>query len=193
MSVLSARPATALANTFPGRWALVPLGLLDRDDDGYRNTAVTDLYLDPAKPTYMGGACHFFLAVLCSPRARLYHRMRGPLTGTRQIVTVACASHGCAEQKGSRTQTAVMPVTNVVFTRRIQGLLLPQVQRAPLLRAKWWQCSRRSLRALSAAASSPIQAINREQLEPGRLKRECMRPRRGMLQFPATPNGLHPR
>ena len=36
--------------------ALVALGFLERNDDGiYRNTAETDLFLDRAKPTYIGG------------------------------------------------------------------------------------------------------------------------------------------
>jgi hypothetical protein len=35
--------------------ALVTLGMLRRDDDRYRNTPVTDHYLDRAKPTYIGG------------------------------------------------------------------------------------------------------------------------------------------
>jgi hypothetical protein len=35
--------------------ALVALGMLDRADSRYSNTAETDLFLDPAKPTYMGG------------------------------------------------------------------------------------------------------------------------------------------
>jgi hypothetical protein len=35
--------------------ALVALGMLDRDEDGYRNTAEADLFLDPAKPSYVGG------------------------------------------------------------------------------------------------------------------------------------------
>jgi hypothetical protein len=35
--------------------ALVSLGMLDRDGDLYANTAATDLYLDRAKPTYVGG------------------------------------------------------------------------------------------------------------------------------------------
>jgi hypothetical protein len=36
--------------------ALVALGMLERDDHGrYSNTAATELYLDPAKPSYMGG------------------------------------------------------------------------------------------------------------------------------------------
>ena len=35
--------------------ALVALGMLSRDADGYRNTPETDLFLDPAKPSYVGG------------------------------------------------------------------------------------------------------------------------------------------
>ncbi|WP_445168236.1 methyltransferase [Mycolicibacterium sp. Dal123E01] len=35
--------------------ALVALRMLNRNDGRYRNTAETDLFLDPAKPTYMGG------------------------------------------------------------------------------------------------------------------------------------------
>lgn len=35
--------------------ALVALGMLDRQNGVYRNTAETDLYLDRAKPTYMAG------------------------------------------------------------------------------------------------------------------------------------------
>lgn len=35
--------------------ALVALGMLGRDDAGYRNTPETDLFLDPAKPSYVGG------------------------------------------------------------------------------------------------------------------------------------------
>jgi hypothetical protein len=35
--------------------ALVALGMLDRTDGRYSNTAETDLFLDPAKPTYIGG------------------------------------------------------------------------------------------------------------------------------------------
>ena len=35
--------------------ALVALGLLEREDGHYRNTAETDLYLDRAKPSYVGG------------------------------------------------------------------------------------------------------------------------------------------
>jgi hypothetical protein len=35
--------------------ALVALGMLDRADGRYSNTPETDLFLDPAKPTYMGG------------------------------------------------------------------------------------------------------------------------------------------
>jgi O-methyltransferase domain/Dimerisation domain len=35
--------------------ALVSLGMLERDGDRYANTAATALYLDEAKPTYVGG------------------------------------------------------------------------------------------------------------------------------------------
>ncbi|WP_319435874.1 methyltransferase [Mycobacterium sp. RTGN5] len=35
--------------------ALVALRMLNRDDGRYSNTAETDLFLDPAKPTYVGG------------------------------------------------------------------------------------------------------------------------------------------
>ena len=35
--------------------ALVALGMLARDDRRYSNTAATELFLDPAKPTYIGG------------------------------------------------------------------------------------------------------------------------------------------
>ncbi|MEO3759222.1 methyltransferase [Mycobacterium sp. B14F4] len=45
--------------------ALVALGMLHRDDGRYSNTAETDLFLDPAKPTYMGGTLE-----MCN--ARLY-------------------------------------------------------------------------------------------------------------------------
>lgn len=53
--------------------ALVALGMLERDDDGrYSNTPATDLFLDPAKPSYIGG-------VLEMTNARLY-RFWGSLT-----------------------------------------------------------------------------------------------------------------
>jgi O-methyltransferase domain/Dimerisation domain len=45
--------------------ALVALGMLDRTDGRYSNTPETDFFLDPAKPTYMGG-------VLEMANARLY-------------------------------------------------------------------------------------------------------------------------
>lgn len=35
--------------------ALVALGMLERDAAGYRNTPATGLFLDPAKPAYVGG------------------------------------------------------------------------------------------------------------------------------------------
>jgi SAM-dependent methyltransferase len=46
--------------------ALVALGMLERDDDGrYSNTPATDLFLDQAKPSYVGG-------MLEMANARLY-------------------------------------------------------------------------------------------------------------------------
>lgn len=45
--------------------ALVALGMLARTDGRYSNTADTELFLDPAKPTYMGG-------ILEMANARLY-------------------------------------------------------------------------------------------------------------------------
>ncbi len=44
--------------------ALVALGMLDRDDGRYSNTPETDLFLDPAKPTYVGGLLEMFNARL---------------------------------------------------------------------------------------------------------------------------------
>ena len=35
--------------------ALVALGMLERSEGAYSNTPSTELFLDPAKPTYMGG------------------------------------------------------------------------------------------------------------------------------------------
>ena len=52
--------------------ALVALNVLEREDGIYRNTAVTDLYLDRSKPTYIGG-------ILEMANARLY-RFWGSLT-----------------------------------------------------------------------------------------------------------------
>jgi hypothetical protein len=45
--------------------ALVALGMLDRDLDEYRNTPATDMFLDRAKPSYIGG-------LLEMANARLY-------------------------------------------------------------------------------------------------------------------------
>lgn len=45
--------------------ALVALGMLERDGDQYANTAETDLFLDRAKPSYIGG-------ILEMANARLY-------------------------------------------------------------------------------------------------------------------------
>ena len=45
--------------------ALVALRMLERDDGGrYSNTPATDLFLDPAKPSYMGGLLEMFNARL---------------------------------------------------------------------------------------------------------------------------------
>lgn len=38
--------------------ALVSLGMLEREGEEYRNTAATDLFLDRAKPSYVGGPRH---------------------------------------------------------------------------------------------------------------------------------------
>ena len=61
---------------------LVALGLLDRDDDGYRNAAETDMYLDPGKPSYLGGLLEFHNAVMYSPWASLTEALR---TGKDQL------------------------------------------------------------------------------------------------------------
>jgi Dimerisation domain len=53
--------------------ALVALGMLDRDVDEYRNTPATDLFLDRAKPSYVGG-------LLEMANARLYPFLWGPNT-----------------------------------------------------------------------------------------------------------------
>src|SRR5215218_3561884 len=45
--------------------ALVALGMLERNAGRYSNTPATELFLDPAKPTYMGG-------LLEMANARLY-------------------------------------------------------------------------------------------------------------------------
>src|SRR6478672_4552628 len=45
--------------------ALVALGMLERTDGRYSNTPATELFLDPAKPSYMGG-------LLEMANARLY-------------------------------------------------------------------------------------------------------------------------
>src|SRR5262245_16434594 len=44
--------------------ALVALGMLRREQDAYANTPATDLYLDRAKPTYMGGMLEMMSARL---------------------------------------------------------------------------------------------------------------------------------
>jgi len=44
--------------------ALVALGLLERTDGRYANTPATDLFLDRAKPSYLGGILEMFNARL---------------------------------------------------------------------------------------------------------------------------------
>jgi len=61
--------------------ALVALGLLDRNDDGYHNTAETDLYLDPSKPSYLGGMLDFHNTVMYLPWSSLTEALR---TGKNQ-------------------------------------------------------------------------------------------------------------
>ncbi len=59
----AARPARAQRADFFD--ALVALGMLEREDGRYANTPETDLFLDRAKPTYVGG-------MLEMANARLY-------------------------------------------------------------------------------------------------------------------------
>lgn len=56
--------------------ALVALGMLDRGDDGYRNTTETDLYLVPGKPSYLGGMLELHSSVLYQPWASLTEALR---------------------------------------------------------------------------------------------------------------------
>ena len=56
--------------------ALVALDLLDRDNDGYRNSAETDLYLDPAKASYLGGMLEFHNRSIYLPWATLTEALR---------------------------------------------------------------------------------------------------------------------
>src|SRR5262245_65547455 len=58
--------------------ALVALGMLKREQGRYANTPATDLYLDRAKPTYIGG----MLEMMSERRVRIY----GDLTGGRKRV-----------------------------------------------------------------------------------------------------------
>ena len=46
--------------------ALVALRMLERDGSGYTNTAATELFLDPAKPSYVGGMLEMANARLVS-------------------------------------------------------------------------------------------------------------------------------
>ena len=65
--------------------ALVALGVLDREGDRYANTPETALFLDPAKPTYIGG----FLEMV---NARLYPFWGGLTDGLRTRTSRAAAS-----------------------------------------------------------------------------------------------------
>ena len=61
--------------------ALVALGMLEREDGRYANTPATDLFLDRAKPSYVGG-------ILEMANARLYRVLgvadRGPADRSRR-------------------------------------------------------------------------------------------------------------
>ncbi len=56
--------------------ALVALGMLERDDDLYRNTAETDLFLDRAKPSYVGAILEMSNLRLFSSWNRLTDALR---------------------------------------------------------------------------------------------------------------------
>ena len=61
--------------------ALVALGMLEREDGRYRNTPETDLFLDRAKPAYIGGILEMFNARLYPFWAALTEGLR---TGRRR-------------------------------------------------------------------------------------------------------------
>lgn len=61
--------------------ALVALGMLERDGDVYRNTPETDLFLDRAKPSYVGGLLEMMATRLYDIWGGLTDALR---TGTRQ-------------------------------------------------------------------------------------------------------------
>jgi hypothetical protein len=67
--------------------ALVALGMLERSDGRYANTAETDLFLDRAKPTYVGG-------LLEMAGARLYGFWGSLSDGLRTGMPQNEASHG---------------------------------------------------------------------------------------------------
>ncbi|CAN2532312.1 N,N-dimethyltransferase+OxyT [Methylocapsa aurea] len=66
--------------------ALVALGMLERDDDLYRNTAETDLFLDRAKPSYVGQILEMSNLRLFSSWNRLTDALR---TGAAQSENAA--------------------------------------------------------------------------------------------------------
>jgi len=53
--VLAAKLGLQPRGTIDWLDALVSLGMLERSGDVYANTAATGLFLDRAKPTYLGG------------------------------------------------------------------------------------------------------------------------------------------
>jgi hypothetical protein len=63
--------------------ALVALRLLHRDDDTYRNTPETDLYLDSAKATYLGGNMAFNGRTVFGRWASLTDALRTGINPTR--------------------------------------------------------------------------------------------------------------
>ena len=63
--------------------ALVALRLLDREDGSYRNTPETDLYLDSAKATYVGGIMAFNGTTVFGPWASLTDALRTGINPTR--------------------------------------------------------------------------------------------------------------
>ena len=64
--------------------SLVALGMLRREGDLYSNTAETELFLDPSKPTYVGG-------ILEMANARLYGFWGSLTEGPRSGLPVAWA------------------------------------------------------------------------------------------------------
>jgi SAM-dependent methyltransferase len=94
--------------------ALVALGMLDRTAGLYRNTAETDLYLDRAKPTYIGG-------ILEMMNARLYRFWADLTEGLRTGQPQNEVKHG-----GSFFETLYGdPVKLRGFLQAMTGLSMP--------------------------------------------------------------------